>query len=179
MTDEEYISRYVIGQVIKHTDQYWQIIKFEPPQTGDVFIPNSSIVCVCTCPPWMRFGVNDKRYIVTEVNVTPVKEDKVKESLAKKKLDKGTVIVHENVFYEVIDYRTPRCDEFYAHVFADSQISVFQRLYPNLPGSTDPFNIVKKIGPYTKGQVINFNGKSYVVVDYTGAVMNGHYACMV
>lgn len=167
MQNENYISTYTIGQVIKKDNKYWQITKFTNPSTGDWFIAyyTDRSDVILRCPSYLYFNNDDRRYIVQEVSITPVTvKVNVIEDKDNEKLPVGKIITFNNEFYEVIDYRVPRANEQYVCLDYGSPL-IYTRRYDI--EYTASYNIVTKIQPYKLGQVITFCNKSYTVVDYT------------
>lgn len=170
MLNDNYISSFAIGQVIKQNAKYWQITKLTNPSTGDWFISDDSVPVILCCPSYLSFDDNDLRYIVQEVSVTPVTV-KVNEPVKNENNNKNTerlpigkIITFKDEFYEVIDYRIPNQNEYYV-------CCINNVLYPYVYRCCGIIrytlcNIVTKIQPYKRGQVITFNDKSYTVVDY-------------
>lgn len=177
MQNENYISTYTIGQVIKKDNKYWQITKFTTPSIGDWFIADfyshpGTILC---CPSYIYFDNDDRRYIVQEVSITPVTvKVNVIEDKDNEKLPVGKIITFQDEFYEVIDYRVPRANEQYACLDYGSPL-IYTRSYDI--DYTESYNIVSKIKPYKRGQVIRRAGKSYTIVDYAIPKINQMVLC--
>lgn len=169
MQNENYISTYTIGQVIKQNNKYWQITKFTNPSTGDWFIGDYSrpgtILC---CPSYLYFVNNDdRRYIVQEVSITPVTgKVNVIDDKNNEKLPVGKIITIIDTFYEVTDYRVPKQDEYYVYPTTDNVIPPCVYRRRGTTNCENPYNILTKIQPYKLGQVITVNNVSYTVVDY-------------